>query len=203
MTCASQPDDEWVRAHYARIHRSAWLMTGNATKAEDLAQEVFLVALDRWSRFEGRSSDSTWLYGILIRLHQKQNRTLARLRKRLKSYVDLSAAPERGEPDPSHQMADRQWRQSVWSMVAKLPTEQQQAITLRFAEQMSYQEIAAAMDCRLGTAKTRVHHGLKRLRESSMSLLGDPPATLDRDAPIFADLEPRASALAIESRPSL
>lgn len=140
-------------------------MTGDAHEAEELAQEVFLVAIDRWDRFQGRSAESTWLYGILMKLHQKRARTLRRLHRRLRDYAAAATANGHAEPDPRSLLAVQQWRQSVWAMVARLPLDQQQAITLRFGEEMSYQQIADALGCKLGTAKTRVHHGLKRLRQ--------------------------------------
>ncbi len=163
-----QIDDAWIRGHYPRIHRAAWLMTGDAWEAEDLAQETFVVALDRWKSFEGRSSDATWLYGILIRLHQRRSRSLARMRRRLLQYVQRSDAVERTmsqTEDPQTVLARSQWQASVWADVARLPAAQQIAVTLRFAEGMPYAQIAEATGCAIGTAKTRVHHGLKRLRQ--------------------------------------
>ena len=159
------PDDDWVRAHYERIHSAAWMMTGDRWAAEDLAQETFVVAIDKWSRFKGRSSRATWLYGILIQLRRRHGRTLARLRKRLRNYADQNPQPLLH--DPNTELAERQWRESVWADVAKLPSPQRDAITLRFAQEMSYDEIAEAIGCAVGTAKTRVHHGLKRLRLAS------------------------------------
>ena len=157
------PDDSWVRAHYERIHRAAWMMTGDAWAAEDLAQEVFVVAIDKWERFDGRSSRATWLYGILIQLRRRRGRTLARLRRRLQTYADRN--PTKEVSDPATELAAKQWQESVWADVAKLTEAQRDAVTLRFAEEMSYDEIASALGCAVGTAKTRVHHALKRLKD--------------------------------------
>ena len=158
----SGPDDAWISEHYDRIHRAAWLMTGDPCAAEDLAQEVFVVAIDRWDRFGGRSSAATWLYGILIRLARRRTRSLMRFRHRLQQYV----ARHQPSPssDPKFEHARQQWRDSIWRDVAKLPNHQRDAVLLRFAEGMSYEQIARAVGCAKGTAKTRVHHGLKKLR---------------------------------------
>ncbi|MFK8113927.1 MAG: RNA polymerase sigma factor [Rubripirellula sp.] len=161
-------DDEWIREHYSRIHRAAWLMTGDAWAAEDLAQETFIVALDRWDRFEGRSSESTWLHGILMQLARRRGRTLARLRRRLSLYFDQTK-PETQADDTQNGLAAQEWRQSIWAEVAKLPQPQRDAVTLRFANEMDYEQIASALGCAVGTAKTRVHHGIKRLREQMTS----------------------------------
>jgi hypothetical protein len=66
-------------------------------------------------------------------------------------------------------MAAEQWRDSVLAVVARLPAEQRMALTLRFAEGMSYDEIGKAIDCASETAKSRVHHGLRKLRETLRS----------------------------------
>jgi RNA polymerase sigma-70 factor (ECF subfamily) len=164
---AGEIDNAWICENYPRIHRAAWLMTGDAWEAEDLAQETFVIALDRWEKFEGRSSHATWLYGILIRLHQRRTRSLSRMRRRLAEYVLRSGATQLGSAkteNPQSKLSQQQWRESVWADVAALPSAQSIAVTLRFAEGMSYQQIAETIGCAVGTAKTRVHHGLKRLR---------------------------------------
>jgi RNA polymerase sigma-70 factor (ECF subfamily) len=156
-------DNAWIREHYPRIHRAAWLMTGDPCEAEDLAQETFVVALEQWNKFEGRSSESTWLYGILMRLSQRRGRSLARMRRRLMNYVDRNNVIE--SEDPQTRLAREQWRKGVWADVARLPQRQRVAVTLRFAEGMSYEQIGEAIGCAPGTVKSRIHHGIKRLRQ--------------------------------------
>lgn len=160
----SMPDDAWVADNYPRIHRAAWLVTGDRHEAEDLAQETFVVAIDRWNRFDGRSSRATWLFGILIRLNRRRSRSLSRLRRRIQEYIDRKTLQP--NPDPSTELAHQQWRESLWADVATLPPSQRDAVLLRFAEEMTYQQIAETLGCAEGTAKTRVHHGLKRLRQN-------------------------------------
>lgn len=164
QTVDRQIDDDWIGEYYSRIHRAAWLMTGDAWAAEDLAQETFVVALDQWSKFEGRSSESTWLHGILMQLHRRRNRMLGRLRQRLLKYAErMDSNPRPSQPDAD--LAEKEWRSSIWADVANLPDAQREAITLKFAEDMTYEQIADALGCAEGTAKTRVHHGLKKLRD--------------------------------------
>jgi RNA polymerase sigma-70 factor (ECF subfamily) len=57
-----------------------------------------------------------------------------------------------------------EWKNSLWGRVAKLPDGQRQALVLRFSEQLRYEEIAEALDCPLGTVKSRIFHGLLALR---------------------------------------
>lgn len=165
MTAAEPPDDAWVRAHYGRVKRSAWLLCGDSDTAEELTQETFARAIDGWRRFEGRSEVSTWLYSILFRVHSRRRRSAARAAERLRKWLDIVHSREPAPEDPAAKMASRAWRESLWAEVAKLPPRQQQVIILRFAEGFSYQQIADACGCPLGTAKTRIHGALNRLRE--------------------------------------
>jgi DNA-directed RNA polymerase specialized sigma24 family protein len=83
-------------------------------------------------------------------------------------YVERSRPARIGATqmeDPEAQLAREEWQASVWADVAGLPSRQRIAVTLRFAEGMTYQQIGEATGCAPGTAKTRVHHGLKRLKE--------------------------------------
>jgi RNA polymerase sigma-70 factor (ECF subfamily) len=171
------PTDAWVDSQYGLIHRAAWMMTGDAWTAEDLAQEVFVVAIDKWDQFDGRSSRSTWLYGILVRLNRRRQRTLARLGRRIKKYAyqnETERNSKQNRHDPANNLAEQSWRQSVWAEVARLPLPQREAITLRYSQELTYEEIASAVRCPVGTVKTRVHHALKRLKQCE-SIQGELP----------------------------
>lgn len=163
-----EPSSEWIREHYGRIHRAAWRMTGDAWEAEDLAQETFVVALDKWHRFEGRSSEATWLFGILLRLRQRRRRTLVRMRQRLQRYVQDHFQADSGD-DPQTEVIQQQWRESVWADVAELPPPQRDAVTLKFGEGLTYEEIATILGCPSGTVKTRVYHGIRRLKRRNQA----------------------------------
>lgn len=165
MTAANEMTDQWVQEMYPAVHRAAWAITGDASAADDLAQQTFIVALERWDTFDGRSKRSTWVHGILVRLSRKHFRTLARLRRRMEKWVG-QRQPHDTEREASDGLAESQWRESIWSEVAKLPRPQAEAITLRFGSELSYEEIAATTQCAVGTAKSRVHQGLKRLQKS-------------------------------------
>ncbi len=163
------PDDQWISMHYERIFNAAWMMSGDPWEAEDLAQETFVVAMDRWDTFGGRSTRATWLYGILLRLNRRRWRSASRMKRRIETYIRRN---ERAEPDnPADAFATSQWQQSLWSTVASLPPKQREAIVLRFAQDLSYAEIAEAIGCAEGTAKTRVHHGLKKLKNMGVEEL--------------------------------
>ena len=138
-------------------------MTGNSCDAEELAQETVLHALSGWRSFRGQSRPDTWLFAILVNLNRKRLRANERHQRRWRLWF------WRRENQSNEQRADKEllqaeWVQSLWSSVAKLSPVQREAIVLRYAEGLSLQEIAEIVDCPVGTAKSRIHHGILALR---------------------------------------
>lgn len=146
---------------YPRIRRAALAMTGDPWDADDLAQETFLQAANSWRRFAGRSRVDTWLYGILLRLRSRRLRTARRQRRRWLTWFDRS--PPRPEPTAETKLLEEEWRQSLWAEVSQLPEAQQHTVVLRYSAGLSQDEIAAAMNCPVGTVKSRLHHALATL----------------------------------------
>lgn len=152
-----------IERHYPQIRRAAMLLTGDAWNAEDLAQETFLQAMQSWCRFDQTNRVESWLYSILVNLDRKRRRQHVRGWRRVAIwFARRDSTIDRRSPAESIEV--REWNESVWNTVAALPEQQQQAIVLRYAEGLSYEEIARAMDCPAGTVKSRLHHGLAALK---------------------------------------
>lgn len=150
--------------HFARIHRAALVLSGNPWDADDLAQETFLVLARHSQQFSGRSSLYTWLYGILLNLDRVHRRRSGLGRRKLQVLWEGQGGQERSSPPASAPVEVNEWKKSLWAHVAELPDGQRQALVLRFSESLSYDEIAEALDCPLGTVKSRIFHGLLSLR---------------------------------------
>jgi RNA polymerase sigma-70 factor, ECF subfamily len=163
-------------AHEARLYRQAVSLCDSLHTAEDLVAEAMVEAWRSLTRFDGSCRFSTWLYAILLHRHQK-------LRRRNRSRpVPLAALPgdqaQAGEsllaqlPDPRPSAYDDTARNELAARlrqaVAGLPEAQQAVILLRFYEDASLLEIAAALRLPLGTVKSRLHHALTRLRQMQM-----------------------------------
>lgn len=155
---------EVCEAHRARIHRAALTLTGNPWDADDLTQETFLALARRPDSFGGRSRVFTWLYGILLNLDRHRRRRSAAGQRVLRVVWDQETV-ERAEQSASAAVETREWQTSLWARVADLPDGQRHALALRFSAELSYEEIADVLGCPLGTVKSRIFHGLERLRE--------------------------------------
>ncbi len=164
---------ELVEQHYDRIFRAARFMCGETAAAEDLTQETFLAAGESLSRFRGKSSPYTWLYGILL---NKFRRWLRRRKRRtaisLQAISDGSAGREGAEvleadvPLPEEYAAQREDAGRVRAAMDTLTPDHRGVIALRFMDGLSYQEIANALDCPVGTVKSRIHYALLKIEEA-------------------------------------
>jgi len=146
-----------VSAHHGRLHRIATGMAG-PDAAADLVQETFLSAVESFPRFRGDAQLSTWLISIL------RNRFSLHLRGRKK--WKLAPLPEDGArlpaPEPPAVQRDLQ---DVLSRVQELPEELRTTLVLFHVDGMSYAEIARAMDCPIGTVRSRLFEARERLRK--------------------------------------
>lgn len=160
-------DVEQVTTEYFdRIQRAALVLTGNPWDADDLAQETFMVAAQQADRFEGRSRVYTWLYGILLNLDRRERRRKGTHRRKLNVLWDDGTGVEATTPAAETSIEVTEWKHGLWARVAQLSDGQRQALVLRFSQGLSYDEIAQALDCPLGTVKSRIFNGLAALREN-------------------------------------
>jgi len=185
----SQLDVEAVwQEFFPRIRRAALMLTGSPWEADDLAQETFLVLTQQADRYEGRSSVYTWLYGILLNLERRSRRRTGLHYRKLGVLQQRQAGQQRAHPAAEAPVEAREWKDSLWELVGRLPDAQRRALVLRFSEELRYDEIAEILDCPLGTAKSRVFHGLKTLREwvKPGDTAAAPPSHPDEDLQHYA-----------------
>ncbi len=144
-------------------------------EAEDIAQEAFIKAYRALPQFRGDSAFYTWLYRISI--NTAKNAIAARERSPVEYDLDLQdnessweAQSRLRDPDtPEGLVLTEEIRQTVNSAIDQLPEDLRTAIVLRELEGLSYEEIAAAMECPVGTVRSRIFRAReaidRRLRE--------------------------------------
>ena len=150
--------------YFERIRRAALVLTGNPWDADDLAQETFLVFARQVSKFQGKSSVYTYLYGILLNLDRRERRRCGVRRRKLRVVAENEQIRDHVVPAAETKMEVTEWKKSLWAWVDRLPEGQRAALVLRFSEGLQYDEIAQVLDCPLGTVKSRIYHGLMSLR---------------------------------------
>jgi RNA polymerase sigma-70 factor (ECF subfamily) len=153
--------DEVVRTHSARVFRLAYRLTGNRHDAEDLTQDVFVRvfrSLDSYTpgTFEG------WLHRITTNLFLDGVRRKQRIR-----FDALPDDPERvpgKTPSPATEIDERLFDPDVQKALDALAPEFRAAVVLCDIEGLSYEEIAATLNIKLGTVRSRIHRGRAQLR---------------------------------------
>jgi RNA polymerase sigma-70 factor (ECF subfamily) len=153
--------------HAARLWRCALALGKDGHWAEDLAQETLVEAWRCLSRFDGRCQFSTWLYGILrhrfLKGWRQQNAARTATPDAIGLEPDIACTPDRSAE--ASEDASR-----VRRAVANLPEAHRLVVELRFFAGATLDEIAAALDCPLGTVKSRLHHALEKLRQMHLAV---------------------------------
>lgn len=135
---------------------------GDPADAEDVAQEAFIKAYRALPQFRGDSAFYTWLYRIAI--NTAKNALAARHRNPVTYDLDVQGNDEAADmigklkdPETPEGLAlTEEIRTIVNAAIGELPEDLRTAIVLRELEGMSYEEIAAAMDCPVGTVRSRI-----------------------------------------------
>jgi RNA polymerase sigma-70 factor (ECF subfamily) len=153
--------DEVVREHADRVYRLAYRLTGNQHDAEDLTQETFVrvfrsLASYRPGTFEG------WLHRITTNLFLDMVRRRARIR--MEALPDDSDRIAGTGPEPEQVFSDTHLDPALQRALDQLPPEFRAAVVLCDVEGLSYEEIGATLEVKLGTVRSRIHRGRAALR---------------------------------------
>ena len=157
--------------HAATIHRYLARRIG-WTLADDLTGETFLIAFRNREKYDMSHADSRpWLYGIaanLLRGHQRAEVRLYRALARtgVDPVYDSSA-------DSDARVAAADDVRALAGVLAKLPAGERDVLTLIAQAQLSYPEVARALDIPVGTVRSRLHSARKRIRSALPELAGD------------------------------
>ncbi len=160
--------------HYTAVHRYLARRTAGA-QADDLASATFVIAFERRCSYRPQSTSARpWLYGIAANLLRESGRAArrdGRLALRLTTELSTSAAHD----DASGPSTER-----LSTALAALEAGQRDALLLYAWEELSYEEIAEALEIPLGTVRSR----LARARRHLQAELGEPNLTSDPTPPI-------------------
>ncbi len=146
--------EAFFRVEYPRLVTLLVAVTGSRGAAEDLAQEALIRAHARWDQIVRYDKPGAWVRRVALNLasnhgsrRRSEGRALARLRSQRPSEPYAYADDDPVEVD------------DFWALVRRLPARQAAAIALHHLEDRSVAEVASAMGCSEGTAKTHLRRG--------------------------------------------
>jgi RNA polymerase sigma-70 factor, ECF subfamily len=154
--------EELYRQHAGRLYNLAYRMSGGQADAEDLLQEIFMLAHRKLDSFRGQSSLGTWLYRLAMNLCVDHLRSRQTRSAALTDSIDAS----RVEPASPKYVAGmvNPTRLDLERAIARLPPGCREAFLLHDVEGFEHREIAEILGVAEGTSKSQVHKARMKLR---------------------------------------
>lgn len=172
--------EELVRLYEKRVLALTQRMCKNPGDAAEAAQEAFFAAWQGLKNFRGDSSFSTWLYRLA------SNACVDLLRRESRRQAAISLDDENLNldlpsqiPTPQEEAERRELGERIEAGLQALPPEYREVLVLREVQQLRYEEIAGVLDLDIGTVKSRISRGRKKLRAfllESGNLSPSPPS---------------------------
>ncbi len=148
--------EEYVAARGRALWRTAWLLTGDAHKAEDLVQTALVKCWRRWDSIAGDTVDG-YVRKALVTTYTDW------WRRKWTGEVPTETLPDVPAPGP-----DVAVRQDVLAALGQLPRGQRAVVVLRYYEDLTEAQTAAALGITVGTVKSQTSRALRNLRESGL-----------------------------------
>lgn len=172
-----------MNPHLDALYRNAMRLTGNANDAEDLLQDTYLRAFRFFHQYQVGTNAKAWLFRIMNTVFLNEYRKKARQGETI-SYdgledfylynrlVDDLASGDRPEiENPQKAVLEKLDIEVIQRAIDALPIEFRETVALATLEEMSYQEIADALDIPVGTVRSRLSRGRKLLQKALWSYL--------------------------------
>lgn len=183
MTAASAPDILPVQGEFEALlspilrmaYGTAVRLTRSRTEADDLVQDAALLAYKAFATFERGTNFKAWFFRILTNAfysrhrkdrHEKVNLSTEDVPALYLYHKTTEAGLGATESDPASAILDRLDAERVGEALDALPEEYRAVATLYFIDDLSYQQIAEALRCPVGTVRSRLHRGRRMLQKA-------------------------------------
>ena len=168
----ADPFEAFVRKYQDMVYATAVRLLGQPAEAEDVAQQVFLKAFERFDEIGSSPAAAGWLKTVARNMCLNH---LSRHRSRWRLFSELARTNETGaettfeaglvaEGSPAQGMEQADEREQIEQALRRLPDQQRVPLVLFHFEDATYEEIAAALGVSLAKVKTDIHRGRETLR---------------------------------------
>ena len=145
-----------VSARWAALHRTAFLLTGGRADADELLQDTLTKAYAAWTKVSRADDAAAYLHRMLVNEFLSHRRRAGWGRERL-GLPTLDTAQDSHEPSTVDRL-------ELWAVLRQLPPRQRAVIVLRYYQDWTEAQTAAALGCAVGTVKSQASAALKTLR---------------------------------------
>ncbi len=153
-----------VAEHKDRLYRFVLRRIGDATEAEDIAQQAFVEAALNYDDFRGEAQLSTWLYGIALNLVRNHLSRAPQRQYRFEDEEALAELPGLG-PTPEQQITLDQQMSLLQRELNDLCPDMREVLMLVSVDELSYEDAAARLNVPVGTVRSRVSRARSQLRQ--------------------------------------
>jgi RNA polymerase sigma-70 factor (sigma-E family) len=150
---------EYVRSRSHVLLRAAQAMTGNQADAEDLLQATLVKAYQSWDRIDDQAALDTYVRRVMMNTH------ISGWRRRRVDEYPTDEIPD--APTAEDATRDSDLRDVVQRAIDRLPRQMRAAVMLRFYDDMTEPEVAAALGVSVGTVKSTVARAVAKLRKDT------------------------------------
>jgi len=148
--------EDFVAARGQRLLRMAWLLTGDTHLAEDLLQTALVKVWPKWDRV-ARDNPEAYIRTVLVNTHASW------WQRRWRGEVSTGLLPDTAATRDTYAEVDAE--HDLAAAIRGLPRQQRAVVMLRFFEDLSVEQTAAALGCSTGTVKSQTSRALHSLRE--------------------------------------
>ena len=170
--------DLLVLKYQLRLSKLVSRFLRNQSDVPDVVQEAFIKAYRVLPNFRGESAFYTWLYRIAI--NTAKNHLVAQSRKSPANSIDVQDAEDYGASEwlkefasPEREALASELEATIHQAMGELPSDLREAVTLREFEGLSYEDIAAVMDCPIGTVRSRIFRAREAIDSKLKPILDD------------------------------
>jgi RNA polymerase sigma-70 factor (ECF subfamily) len=149
-------------AHKDRVYSIAYyFFARDAALASDVTQQVFLKLIGDMKKFRGDSAFATWLYRLVVNVCVDRARRIKV--EAVEDGPEVMASIADHQPSQAHALERSETERSVQEAIRRLPPKLRVAILLRYFDELSYGDMAVALNCTVGTVSSRLSRGHRLL----------------------------------------
>lgn len=166
-----------IAEHGARVYRLAYSVTRNEADAEEVVQDVYLTVVQKSDMFEGRAAFGSWIYRVTMNaaLNKRRGKRYE-VETSLEDLLPTWTADGHREGDrafvladwsqnPERELLEGEAREALNRAIDRLPAHYRAVLILRDVEELSNEEVAAAIGESVASVKSRLHRARMALRE--------------------------------------
>jgi len=163
--------EELIKRYERQIYSLTLKMMGNQEDANDVAQEIFIKLYNALNKFDNERKFFSWMYKIALNVCYTAMKRRPQENFSLDNIIDFAPLIPERDTQPETYFESQEIKTLVQTAISELPENFRVPVLLRYMHEMSYQQIADAMELPVSTIETRLYRGKAILQKRLANLL--------------------------------